>query len=243
MSLTPKAGFAPQSATDRLILALDVPTCEQAREIIRETEGAVGVYKIGMQLQFAGGLELAQELAAQGHKVFLDVKLLDIDNTIASAVRNIAQMGMTFVTLHAYPKCMRAAVEALGENEAKLCLLGVSVLTSMDQNDFTKAGYAGTVGELVNARARAAAAAGMGGLVCSPLEAGEIRAAVGSDMVIVTPGVRPSGSAAGDQKRVMTPFDAIKAGADYLVVGRPVLGAEDRREAAENIVAEIAQAL
>ncbi|NRG16665.1 orotidine-5'-phosphate decarboxylase [Rhizobiales bacterium] len=235
--------FKPKTATDRLIVGLDVPTVDEAREIVKETRGAVGVYKIGMQLQFAGGLAFAEELAREGHKIFLDVKLLDIDNTVASAVRNIAKMGMSFVTIHAYPKAMRAAVEALGEAGAKLCLLGVTVLTSMDQQDIEVAGYAGDLGDLVRSRAADAKLAGMGGIVCSPHEAASLRPVIGADMALVTPGVRPAGADAGDQKRIMTPGDAIRAGADYLVVARPVIRAENRRAAAEAIVEEIASAL
>ncbi|WP_186391462.1 MULTISPECIES: orotidine-5'-phosphate decarboxylase [unclassified Pannonibacter] len=236
--------FAPKSATHRLMLPLDVPTVEEARVLIAATKGAVGVYKIGMELQFAGGLRLAEELAGEGIEVFLDVKLLDIDNTIASAVRNIARMGVRFVTLHAYPKTMRAAVAALQETDARdLCLLGVTVLTSMDEEDLLAAGYRGPVAGLVEARAGDARAAGMGGIVCSPLEAGLVRKAVGGELVVVTPGVRPAGSDKGDQKRVMTPGDAIRAGSDYLVIGRPISRAAAPRRAAEAIAAEIEAAL
>ncbi len=235
--------YAPATPTDRLILGLDVPTVAEARAIVEETKGAVGVYKIGMQLQFAGGLAFAEELAAAGEKVFLDVKLLDIDNTIASAVKNIVAMGMSFVTIHAYPKAMRAAVAALTETGANLCLLGVTVLTSMDDTDLANAGYAGSVRALARARAADARAAGMGGIVCSALEAAALRSVVGDTMAIITPGVRPEGSAVGDQKRVATPAEAIRAGADRLVVGRPILTAPNRRAAAEAIVRDIAAAL
>lgn len=234
--------FKPQTARDRLIVGLDVPTVEEARAIVAETRDTVGVYKIGMQLQFAGGLSFAEELARQGHKIFLDVKLLDIDNTIASAVANIAKMGMTFVTIHAYPKAMRAAVGALREAGTPLCLLGVTVLTSMDQGDIEAAGYAGGLEDLVRSRALDARAAGMGGIVASPHEAASLRPLLGGEMALVTPGVRPAGEAAGDQKRVMTPAEAIRAGADYIVVARPVVKAPDPRAAAERIVAEIASA-
>lgn len=242
--MTRRSPFAPQSATGRLVLPLDVPTVAEARDLIAATKGAVGVYKIGMELQFAGGLDLARELAGEGIDVFLDVKLLDIDNTIASAVRNIARMGVRFVTLHAYPKTMRAAVTALEDTGVTdLCLLGVTVLTSMDEADVTAAGYGKPVRDLVTSRAADARAAGMGGLVCSPLEAPLVRPLVGEELVIVTPGVRPAGSDHGDQKRVMTPADAIRAGSDYLVIGRPISRAADPRRAAEAIVEEIASAL
>ncbi|MDX5592062.1 orotidine-5'-phosphate decarboxylase [Pseudovibrio sp. SPO723] len=236
--------FKPTTARDRLILALDVPTVEEAQTIVDETKGAVGTYKIGMQLQFAGGLTFAEELAREGHSIFLDVKLLDIDNTIASAVKNVAKMGMKFMTLHAYPKTMRAAVDALAEVGNKdLCLLGVTVLTSMDERDLGDAGYVGPIADLVEARAKQASATGMGGIVCSPVEAAAMRAAVGDSLAIITPGVRPAGADVGDQKRIMTPGDAVTAGADYLVVGRPILKAADRRAAAQAICREIEAAL
>lgn len=235
--------FTPNDPRERLILALDVPTIAEAERIVQETQGAVGVYKIGHQLVFSGGIGLAERLMATGEKVFLDVKLLDIDNTIAHGVESIAALGPAYVTLHAYPKAMRAAVEAKRKAGGSLALLGVTVLTSMDDADLAEAGYAGTVKGLVATRAAQARAAGMDGLVCSPNEAAHLRTIVGPDMVLVTPGVRPAGADAGDQKRVMTPADAIRAGADLLVVGRPILAAKDRRAAAEAIVSEIGGAI
>ncbi|WP_346911978.1 orotidine-5'-phosphate decarboxylase [uncultured Roseibium sp.] len=236
--------FKPANARERLMLPLDVPTVEEARALVDKTAGAVGIYKIGMELQFAGGLELARQLASEGHQIFLDVKLHDIDNTIYSAVRNVAKMGMRFMTLHAYPKTMRAAVKAIREDGVTdLCLLGVTVLTSMDDDDLHEAGYRGRVAELVAKRAADARVAGMGGIVCSPQEATAMRPILGDELVMVTPGIRPAGSAAGDQKRIMTPGDAIRAGSDYLVVGRPISKADDPRAAAEAVVAEIQEAL
>ncbi|TYC54046.1 orotidine-5'-phosphate decarboxylase [Rhodobacterales bacterium] len=236
--------FAPKSALDRLILPLDVPTVAEAEQLVRQTEGKVGVYKIGMELQFAGGLEFARDLAADGKKIFLDVKLHDIDNTIEKAVRNVAKMGMTFMTLHGYPKTMRAAVKGLQEEgNPHLCLLGVTVLTAMDEDDLVAAGYRGPIADVVAERARDARAAGMGGIVCAATESAAMRKILGEDLVIVTPGIRPSGSAAGDQRRVMTPADAISAGSDYLVVGRPISKAEDPGAAADAVVAEIEAAL
>jgi orotidine-5'-phosphate decarboxylase len=226
---------------DRLIVGLDVPTVGEAEAIVARLGDSVTFYKIGLQLIFAGGLALAERLAKSGKKIFLDVKLLDIDNTVEGAVGNIARMGMTFVTVHAYPKAMRSAVAARGG--ASLGLLGVTVLTSMDDGDLAAAGYAGTVGALVLRRAKDARAAGMDGIVCSPVEVAKVRAAVGPGIALVTPGIRPAGSEAGDQKRVTTPADAIRAGADYLVVARPIIRAPDPREAAEAIQAEIAAAL
>ena len=230
----------PLSPQDRLILALDIANPEVARQVVEETAESVGVYKIGLELIYAGGLELAQDLVDAGLKVFLDAKLLDIDNTVAGAVRSIVERGVQFATLHAYPKTMAAAVAARGD--ADLALLAVTVLTSMDDADLAAAGYSGGAGDLVRARAMQAKQAGVDGIVCSPLEAARIRAAVGPGTLIVTPGVRPAGATAGDQKRVATPAAAIKAGADFIVVGRPILEAADRGEAARAIVAEIAAA-
>lgn len=240
----PSSKFAPKSALDRLMLPVDVPTLAEAEQLVKRTEGKVGVYKIGMELQFAGGLEFARDLAGDGKKIFLDVKLHDIDNTIEKAVRNVARMGMTFMTLHGYPKTMRAAVKGLREEgNPDLCLLGVTVLTSMDEQDLVKAGYRGPIADLVEARALDARAAGMGGIVCAATEAAKMREILEGELVIVTPGIRPSGSAAGDQRRVMTPADAIAAGSDYLVVGRPISQAEDPGAAADAVVAEIEAAL
>jgi orotidine-5'-phosphate decarboxylase len=225
---------------DRLIVALDLPSVGEARAMAARLGESVAFYKVGLELIYAGGLPFAAELIRSGTKLFLDAKLLDIDNTVAGAVRSAAGLGATFMTVHAYPKAMLAAVAARGSG---LRLLAVTVLTSMDQADLAAAGYAGTVSALVARRAADAKAAGMDGIVASPAEAAAIRAIVGPDVAIVTPGVRPAGTEAGDQKRVATPSDAIRAGADYLVVGRPVTSVADPRGAAEAIVAEIGAAL
>ncbi|TBW39195.1 orotidine-5'-phosphate decarboxylase [Siculibacillus lacustris] len=235
--------FVAAHPRDRLILALDVATVAEAERLIAELRGTVGVWKIGYRLVFAGGLALAERLVAEGEKVFLDVKLLDIDNTVAEGIASILATGVDWVTLHAYPKAMRAAVAAKAAMPAaRTRLLGVTVLTSMDDADLAAAGYTGRVDDLVLARARDAVAAGMDGIVCSAAEAARLRAAVGPDLVLVTPGVRPAGSPAGDQKRVTTPGEAIRAGADLVVVGRPILAAPDRRAAAVAIVADLAEA-
>ena len=226
---------------DRLIVGLDLPTPAEADAMVARLDDTVSFYKVGLQLVFAGGIAFAGELAKSGKKVFLDVKLLDIDNTVAGAVENIARLGMTFVTVHAYPKAMRAAVAARANTP--LGLLGVTVLTSMDEVDLEQAGYTGKVEDLVLRRARDARQTGMDGIVCSPVEVAKVRAAVGPDIALVTPGIRPAGAATGDQKRVTTPADAIRAGADYLVVARPIIRADDPRTAAEAIQAEIAAAV
>lgn len=222
---------------DRLIVGLDVPTVADARKVVRELGDSVSFYKIGYQLAFAGGLDFARELAAERKKIFLDMKLLDIDNTVAKGVENIVRMGMTMLTLHAYPKTMRAAVEAA--KGSGLCLLGVTVLTSMDAADLAEAGYAADPQALVLRRAAQAREAGMGGIVCSAAEARAVREIVGPEMAVVTPGIRPAGADHGDQKRVVTPADAIRGGSSHLVVGRPIVGAVDRQAAARAILEEM----
>jgi orotidine-5'-phosphate decarboxylase len=202
---------------------------------------SVTFYKIGYQLGYAGGLPLLRRLADAGKKVFADFKLHDIGNTVARGVESIAKSGATFLTVHAYPQTMKAAAEASSGSGLKI--LAVTVLTSYDDEDLHAAGYRLGVSDLVEARARQAQALGVDGLVCSPEEAAALRKVVGHQMVLVTPGIRPAGTATGDQKRIMTPSRAIAAGADYLVVGRPVMEAADPRAAAEAIQAEIMQAL
>lgn len=222
---------------DRLIVGLDVPTVAEALKVVEQLDGVVSFYKIGYQLAFAGGLDFARELAAGGTKVFLDMKLLDIDNTVAKGVENIARMGVSMLTLHAYPKAMRAAVAAA--RGTGLCLLGVTVLTSMDEADMIEAGYEYDPHTLVLRRAEQALAAGMGGIVCSAGEAAAVRKIVGPELAVVTPGIRPAGSDHGDQKRVVTPRDAIRAGASHLVVARPIVASVDRRAAARAILEEM----
>lgn len=229
-----------ETMQDRLIVALDVPTVREAEAAVAELGDTVSFYKIGYQLAFAGGLDLARDLVADGRKVFLDMKLLDIDNTVAKGVESVVRMGVHMLTLHAYPKAMRAAVAAAAGSQ--LCLLGVTVLTSMDDGDLAEAGYGTDAATLVERRARQAAQAGMGGIVCSAQEAARVRPLIGPHMALVTPGIRPSGSDHGDQKRVVTPGDAIRAGATHLVVGRPIAAAVDRTAAAKAILEEMTTA-
>lgn len=226
---------------DRLIVALDLPSPEAARDLVGRLGDSVTFYKIGMELAYGGGLSLAAELIGLGKKVFLDLKLHDIPNTVASATRQVANMGATFLTVHAYPQTMKAARGALGVSS--LQLLAVTVLTSSDDSDLKEAGYALGVRDLVARRAQQAKDCNVHGIVLSAEEAGAMRVALGPDVLLVTPGIRPQGADTGDQKRVMTPARAIAAGADYLVVGRPVTQAEDPKATAEAIVAEIAAAL
>ena len=228
----------PIAPRERLIVALDLSSVEAAEALVVRLGDAVSFYKIGYQLAYAGGLSYAQTLAGAGKQVFLDLKLHDIGNTVAQGVKSVARLGATFLTVHAYPQTMQAAVEARG---GALRILGVTVLTSYDDNDLKAAGYETSVKALVARRAEQARALGVDGLVCSPEEAANVRAIAGAGMALVTPGIRPAGAVAGDQKRIMTPAAAIAAGADYLVVGRPIVAASDPRAAAEAIVAEIAQ--
>ena len=225
---------------DRLIVALDLPGVSAAEAMVARLGDAVSFYKIGMELTYGGGLGLARELIASGKKVFLDLKLHDISNTVAKATEQVAGLGAAFLTIHAYPQTMKAARGALGGSPMKL--LAVTVMTSYDDADLAEAGFAFGVKEMVARRARQAQAAGVHGLILSAEEAAEMRALVGPDMLLVTPGIRMADGVLGDQKRVMTPARAIAAGADHLVVGRPVTQAADPVAAAKAIVAEIAGA-
>lgn len=227
-------------ARDRLIVALDVPTVREAEALVARLGESVSFYKIGYQLGYAGGIDFARALASAGKQVFLDLKLHDIGNTVAKGVESVARLGATFLTVHAYPQTMHAAVDARAGTGLRV--LAVTVLTSYDDADLAAAGYDFTVSELVAERAAQARDIGVDGLVCSGEEAAALRAIAGPNMVLVTPGIRPAGAAAGDQKRVMTPAAAIAAGANYLVVGRPVVAAPDPKAAADAIVEEIARA-
>ncbi len=224
-------------ARERLIVALDVPTVKTAEAMVARLGDSVCFYKIGYQLAFAGGLPFAADLIAAGKQVFLDLKLHDIGNTVTKGVESVARLGATFLTVHAYPQTMKAAVE--GKQGSALRILAVTVLTSYDDADLAAAGYELTVTELAAARAVQARDTGIDGLVCSAEEAAALRKIAGPDMVLVTPGIRPAGSATGDQKRVMSPARAIAFGANYLVVGRPVVEAGDPKASADAIVAEI----
>ena len=225
-------------ARDRLIVALDVPTIEAARALVGKLGAAVGFYKIGLELVMSGGLDLARELTRDKKQVFLDMKLLDIENTVERATRNAASTGATFLTVHAQDaKTLRAAVA--GKAGSTLEILGVTVLTNLDASDLQQQGIGASPADLVAARARLARDAGCDGVVASGQEAARVRAVVGPHLAIVTPGIRLPGDAAGDQARVATPEQAIAAGADYLVVGRPVTAADDPARAAELFVRSI----
>src|SRR6195952_4480062 len=232
------ADIAPK---DRLIVALDLPGVAEAEAMVARLGDSVSFYKIGYQLAYAGGLPLARQLAGAGKKVVVDLKLHDIGNTVARGVESVAKLGATFLTVHAYPQTMKAAVEARAGSSLKI--LAVTVLTSYDDGDLHAAGYRLNVADLVEARAQQAQGLGVDGLGCSPEETASVRKIVGHRMHLVTPGIRPAGADVGDQKRIMTPSRAISGGADYLVVGRPITEAADPKAAADAIQAEIAQAL
>ena len=222
----------------QLIVGLDVSSRARAEEIVNLLGDSVDFYKIGYQCFYgADGFALGKDLLAAGKKVFFDLKLLDIDNTVEKGVAAIADTGATMLTVHAYPQCMRAAVR--GAAGSGLCVLGVSVLTSMDDADVAEAGFARDTVGLVALRAQQARDAGIGGVVASPHEAEMVRTIIGPHMAIVTPGIRPAGSAAGDQKRVMGPAEALGAGASHLVVARPIIEAADPAAAARAILAEM----
>jgi orotidine-5'-phosphate decarboxylase len=222
----------------QLIVGLDVSSRARAEQIVSLLDGQVDFFKIGYQCFYgADGFALGKDLLKAGKKVFFDLKLLDIDNTVEKGVAAIAETGATMLTVHAYPQCMRAAVR--GSAGSELCVLGVSVLTSMDDSDVAEAGYARDAAGLVALRAQQARDAGIGGLVSSPHEAEMVRTIIGSHMAIVTPGIRPAGAAAGDQKRIMGPADALAAGASHLVVARPIIEATDPAAAARAILNEM----
>jgi orotidine-5'-phosphate decarboxylase len=222
---------------ERLIVGLDVPGREAAEAMVERLGDAVTFYKIGYQLAYSkGGLELVSDLAASGKRVFLDLKLLDIDNTVEKGVESVMRLGASMLTVHAYPHAMRAAMRAAKGSD--LTVLAVTVLTSLDEAGLAEAGYETSVEALVRRRAEQAREIGTG-LVASAAEARAIRAIVGPDLAVVTPGIRPAGGEAGDQKRVMTPGDALDAGASHLVVARPIVAASDPKAAALAILEEM----
>ena len=223
---------------DRLIVALDVSSLEAAEHLVATLGTTVSFYKIGLELAYGGGLPLAQRLAGQGKKVFLDLKLHDIGATVERAAAQVAGLEATYLTVHAFPQTMAAAKAGVGDRP--LGILGVTVLTSYDDRDLQQAGYTMGVRDLVARRADQAVAAGISGLILSAEEVEAMRRRVGRKLRLITPGIRPAGAAAGDQKRVMTPAAALAAGADHLVIGRPITQATDPRGAAEAILAEMA---
>jgi orotidine-5'-phosphate decarboxylase len=229
-------------AKDRLIVALDVPSVDEARALVDTLGDSVGVYKIGLELLFSGGFQLARDLIAQGARVFIDAKLLDIEATVERATAAIARTGAHFLTVHAMDrKTLEAAVRGRGTSGMKL--LGVTVLTNLGSADLVQQGIDQTAPELVLRRATLAQDSGFDGVIASAQEAAAIRKKAGAGFLIVTPGIRPKGLEANDQARTMTPAEAIAAGADYLVIGRPITRAADPRAVAQAIAGEIARAL
>ena len=226
------------SAAERLIIALDKPSAAEARAIVHTVGDAGAFYKIGYQLFPIGGLGLAQELSAAGKKVFLDFKFHDIGATVERGVRSVCALGGDFLTVHAEPDVLKGAVAGRG-NDPRLKILGVTVLTSLTQESLDASGISMALEDLVLRRAEFAAEEGADGVVASAKEARAIRARFGDALTIVTPGVRPKGVSADDQARVVTPADAIKAGADHLVIGRPIIAADDPGAAARQILEEI----
>jgi len=223
---------------DRMIVALDVPTLREAHDLVDRLGDVASFYKIGYRLAFAGGFGLAEELVREGKKVFLDLKLHDIGNTVREGVESLSRLNLSFLTVHAYPQTMRGAVE--GRQDKALRLLAVTALTSYDDGDLHDAGYRMAVRDLVRVRAQQAAITGIDGIVCSAAEAQIVREAIRPQMVIVTPGIRPAGADSGDQKRTLTPTEALRAGVDHMVIGRPIIRAADPRAAASAIMDEIA---
>lgn len=228
-------------AEDRLILALDVPTVDEAKTLVSQLGGSVRFFKIGLQLLSVGGMDFAAELKSQGYKIFLDWKLHDIPATVEKATRNIVNLGADMLTVHATPQVMQAA--ATGKGNATTKILGVTVLTSLGTDDLAAIGLNHSADELVKRRAQQAIDAGIDGVVSSPVETPMLREQFGQKLCLVTPGIRPTGADKGDQKRATTPADAIKNGADYLVIGRPISQAPDPKTAAIAIQDEIKGAL
>lgn len=220
---------------DRLVVAADLSSRDDLLRLVDALHGAVGVFKIGLQAFIANGPSIVREIAGRGERVFVDLKIHDIPNTAKHAVAEVASLGASIATVHAAggASMLRACAHE------QLLVLGVTILTSLEEADLLQIGFGGNAVENAVRLARLAQTSGLRGVVASPLEIAPIREACGSGFVILTPGIRPSGSDAGDQRRTMTPREAIAAGADYLVVGRPITGAADARSAALKIVDEM----
>ena len=224
-----------------MILALDLPEREQALEILRGLRGRLEWVKIGLQMYLKYGAELVRETAAMGFKIFLDLKLFDIPNTVASAVESVAALPVSMLTVHASGgrEMMEAAVKAAGRSNPDLAILGVTVLTSFDADSLAETGVELEPEWQVELLAKLAVSSGVGGLVCSPLEIGRLRGIVPEGVALVTPGIRPAAASSDEQKRIMTPSEAAEAGSNFIVVGRPILKAEDPAAAVEKILGEI----
>lgn len=228
----------PRSSSDSpIIIALDFESADHAAALVSRLGDSVSFYKVGMELYAAAGMDFVRRLIDQGKHVFLDMKFYDIGETVKRAVARVASSGVSFLTVHGSGAVMKAAVE--GRGGCGLRLLAVTVLTSFDENDLADLGYPCNVQDLVSLRVRKAVEAGIDGIVCSPLEVAGVRALAGPQTILVTPGVRSAGAGKGDQKRVATPAEAVRNGADYLVIGRQVTRAEDPRSEVLRISEEI----
>jgi len=223
-----------------IIVALDVDSAQEARTLVAKLGKHINFYKVGLELYAAAGVEFVHELIHEGKDVFLDLKVYDIPETVKRAVAQVARTGVKFLTAHAVGSVMRAAVEGRGDSNLKL--LAVTVLTSFGLEDMADQGYTGTIADLVALRARKAMETGMDGIVASPLEATAVRRIIGPGKVLVTPGVRSAGTAKGDQKRTATPLEAVRDGADYLVIGRQITRAAHPADEASRILDEIGAA-
>lgn len=223
-----------------VIIALDFPSAEEARGIVSKLGAAAPFYKVGLELYAASGMEMVRELKNQGRRVFLDLKLYDIGETVRRAVAVMAESGADFLTIHGRRQVVRAAAEGRGDSPLKL--LAVSVLTSVDESDLREDGYARGLSELIDLRVRNAMADGADGIVCSARDAARVRGIAGREAILVNPGVRSAGAAAGDQKRIATPAEAIAAGANYIVAGRQVTRSSDPRGELERILEEVSAA-
>jgi orotidine-5'-phosphate decarboxylase len=244
-SARPPAVDFVEEARKRLIVALDVPDAASAANLVNQLEKSCQWFKVGLELFVAAGPAVIEPLVARAHSVFLDLKLHDIPNTVAGAVRSAAALGVKMMSLHAAggPAMLAAARAALDGIVEPPELLAVTVLTSMGQAQMNAIGLERSPGEQVELLARMGLAAGMHGFVCSPQEAASLRAFTGPEGVLVVPGIRPAGAETGDQKRIATPAEALRLGASYLVVGRPITQAADPAAAAEAILAEMAEVL
>jgi orotidine-5'-phosphate decarboxylase len=233
------------SGKSRLIVALDLPGRAAAMDMVQRLEGRVGYFKIGLELFIREGPRIVEEIGGRGEKVFLDLKLHDIPNTVAGAVRSACRLGVQMLTVHSAggPRMLEAARKAADDTAEAPLLLAVTALTSLSDDDCRHIGVQNSITSWVDRLSRIAVEAGIGGLVGSPREATSLRSRFGGRIKLVVPGIRPAGSVPQDQSRTATPREAIAAGADYIVVGRPILQAADPREAANEIASEIALAL
>jgi len=233
---------ARAAAAARIFVALDLDSVEAARALVNRLSPDIKCFKIGLELIYAGGVDLARELAASGYDIFVDAKLLDIGNTVERATAQIGALGARYLTIHASDtKTLAAAVR--GRGDSSLRLLGVTVMTNLDFRDLNEQGVTRSPREMVLHRARLALEAGLDGVIASPQEAAALRQTFGARLEIITPGVRPAGAATGDQNRTATPAEAIAAGADKLVIGRPITAADDPPAAARAIIDEVQHAL